>query len=826
MPRQRRLNTIYISERLQEKLRPIAHSRLTTVVAPMGYGKTTAVNWYLAQRTRAEDAAVVRISVYSDNLAIFWRSVQEAFDHAGFPSLRDYDCPADDAGASLLTDGLCRALSGGRPCYIFIDDFHLLRDRRVAGFLCTLAARLPENIRLIVAGRDRFLPSEEILRLGGRVCRIGTEELRLNHTELSVYARRCGAELTDRQVEDLLHTSEGWFSAVYLGLQSLTEGGALPDGTPDIYAMFSAAMIDPLPPRRREFLAVMGFADEFTVEMARAVTGDDAAETQLAALTEQNAFVTRLPDGVTYRFHHMMKECARRTFRTLPPETQTACLRRYGRWYEAHGLYLHALSAYQDAGDYDGLLRVVEQDAGILLASLAPERVLDSLDRCPEQALKAHPLALLVLMRSMFNWRCIPRMMALKTLLLAAIEERPDMPAAEKGDLLGECDLIMSFLCYNDISAMSRLHRSASARMSRPAVSIRRQGGWTFGSPSVLMMFHRQPGQLDRELAEMDECMPHYYKITDSHGQGAERIMRAEAAFLQGRVIDAQIELERAYAQIRGNGQENMALCCDFLAWRMSLCTGDTPHRTMAQRRQELLRQHNAAWLNILDATAAYYGALTGGTEELPPVFREHRLSSLRLLAPGRPMLEMIENQVWLAQGAYARVIGRSAALLESCEAMHYALVALHVRLQTASAYVQLGKRREAQALLAQALADGETDGFVMPFVENYRYLKELLAESGGVLARQAVLLGGAYEDRCRSLRQRSAAPAAFAVLTDREREVALLAAARLSNREIAEKLYLSEGSVKQYVNRIYAKLFIEGDTRTKRKRLVDMARH
>ena len=80
MPRQKRLNTIYISERLQEKLRPIAHSRLTTVVAPMGYGKTTAVNWYLAQRTETGDAAVIRISVYSDNLALFWRSVQEAFD--------------------------------------------------------------------------------------------------------------------------------------------------------------------------------------------------------------------------------------------------------------------------------------------------------------------------------------------------------------------------------------------------------------------------------------------------------------------------------------------------------------------------------------------------------------------------------------------------------------------------------------------------------------------------------------------------------------------------------------------------------------------------
>ena len=826
MPRQKRLNTIYISERLQEKLRPIAHSRLTTVVAPMGYGKTTAVNWYLAQRTETEDAAVIRISVYSDNLAIFWRSVQEAFYHAGFSALRDYDRPADDAGASLLADGLCRALAGARPCYIFIDDFHLLSDRRVAGFLCTLAGRLPENVHLIVAGRDRFLPSEEILRLGGRVCRIGREELCLNYTELSVYAHRCGAELTDQQVEHLLHTSEGWFAAVYLGLQSLTEGGALPDGSPDIYTMFSAAMIEPLPPGRREFLAVMGLADEFTVEMACAVTGDGDAARQLAALTEQNAFVTRLPDGETYRFHHMMKECARRTFRTLPPETQTACLRRYGRWYESHERYLHALSAYQDAADYDGMLRAVERDAGILLASLEPERVLASLDRCPEQALKAHPLALLVLMRSMFNWRRIPRMMALKALLLASIQEHSDMPEAEKGDLLGECDLIMSFLCYNDITEMSRLHRSASARMSRPAVSIRRHGGWTFGSPSVLMMFHRQPGQLDKELTEMDECMPHYYKITDGHGQGAERIMRAEAAFLQGRFVDAQIELERAYAQISGNGQENMALCCDFLAWRLSLCTGDAPRCTMARRRQELLRQHNVSWLNILDATAAYYGALTGGTEEIPPVFREHRLSSLSLLAPGRPMLEMIENQVWLAQGAYAKVIGRSAALLETCAGLHYALVALHVRIQTAAAYARLGKVREARELLARALADGGTDGFVVPFAENYRYLRELLAEDGSDTARQAARLGAACEERCLTLRQQSAEPEAFAVLTGREREVALLAAARMSNREIAEKLYLSEGSVKQYVNRIYAKLFIEGDTRTKRKRLADMVRH
>ncbi len=72
MPRRKwNLNTIYISERLQECLRPISRCVLTTVVAPMGYGKTTAVNWYLEERAKAEEVLVIRISVYSDNLRYF-----------------------------------------------------------------------------------------------------------------------------------------------------------------------------------------------------------------------------------------------------------------------------------------------------------------------------------------------------------------------------------------------------------------------------------------------------------------------------------------------------------------------------------------------------------------------------------------------------------------------------------------------------------------------------------------------------------------------------------------------------------------------------------
>ncbi len=816
------LNTVYISERLQESLRPISRCAMTTVVAPMGYGKTTAVNWYLSERAKAETPHIIRISVYSDNLAIFWKSVQEAFARAGFCFLREYPCPTDAAGGGLLADDLCHALAGETPCYLFIDDFHLLTDRRAALFLCMLANRLPANVHLIVASRDRFLPAAEAVRLGAKVYQIGTEQLRLNHTELAVYAHRCGTELSDAQVESLLYSSEGWFSAVYLNLRTLSERGVLPSRHSDIYATFTAAMIDPLPEKQREFLAVMGLADEFTVEMAQCITGDPDAGQILSLLTEQNAFVTRLPDGVTYRFHHMMKACAERRFLRLDAETQRLYWERFGLWHEQHRQYLHALAAYRRSENYDALLRVIRSDAGILLASLKPEDVLDALDKCPAETLKAYPFAILVLMRRMFTWRQIPKMLELKALLLAAIEEHPELSEEERGNLLGECDLILSFLCYNDISAMSRLHRSASAQMSRPAISIQSGGGWTFGSPSVLMMFYRAPGELERELAEMDECMPHYYQVTNHHGQGAETIMRAEALFCQGRFTDAHIELERAYAQVKNNGQINMALCCDFLSRRLSRYTDVEQQYTFAERYAELLRYHDAAWINLWSATSAYYHALRGETGKIPEIFSQHRLSDINMLAPGKPMMEMIENQVYLAGGAYAKVIGRSAELLAVCEAMHYALVALHLRVQTAAAYGKLGKIEESRAWLEKALSDAAPDGLVMPFVENYDYIKPLLArETQSPLAAQIMALGEAAQARSMA----SVRPAVFGALTTREYEIVELMGQRLSNREIAEKLYLSEGSVKQYVNQIYSKLHIEGDTRTKRGQLTALLR-
>ena len=50
--------------------------------------------------------------------------------------------------------------------------------------------------------------------------------------------------------------------------------------------------------------------------------------------------------------------------------------------------------------------------------------------------------------------------------------------------------------------------------------------------------------------------------------------------------------------------------------------------------------------------------------------------------------------------------------------------------------------------------------------------------------------------------------------LTEREADVLRLLAAGLSNQEIAEQLYLSEGTVKTHTHNLYSKLGVQSRTR------------
>ena len=135
------------------------------------------------------------------------------------------------------------------------------------------------------------------------------------------------------------------------------------------------------------------------------------------------------------------------------------------------------------------------------------------------------------------------------------------------------------------------------------------------GSPSVLMMFYHGPGQLESELAQMDECMPHYYKITCGHGQGAEKIMRAEAALCREDLRMHRLSWNGLMHRLKEMARKIWRFAVIFLAWRLALAKEMKPivvWRGGAPNYCAIIMLPGLIWSGI----SAYYYALLGESEK------------------------------------------------------------------------------------------------------------------------------------------------------------------------------------------------------------------
>ncbi len=88
----------------------------------------------------------------------------------------------------------------------------------------------------------------------------------------------------------------------------------------------------------------------------------------------------------------------------------------------------------------------------------------------------------------------------------------------------------------------------------------------------------------------------------------------------------------------------------------------------------------------MFDGCRAYYCSVLGREDKIPALFSEKRLPNVNIMHPAIPMMELIENQVLLAQGRFGEVIGRQERLADLCGSYPYILCGQHVDIQTAAA--------------------------------------------------------------------------------------------------------------------------------------------
>jgi LuxR family transcriptional regulator, maltose regulon positive regulatory protein len=143
--------------------------------------------------------------------------------------------------------------------------------------------------------------------------------------------------------------------------------------------------------------------------------------------------------------------------------------------------------------------------------------------------------------------------------------------------------------------------------------------------------------------------------------------------------------------------------------------------------------------------------------------------------------------------------------------------VQLECKIRTAAAYQACGKTAQAQECLTFALRRARPEGYVRLFLEAGPVLIPLLREAAerGIETDYARMLLAAFGEAGNQtpaagarLAARKLPPSELAdPLTGREIEVLSLVAAGLSNQDIADRLFLSVGTVKRHVHNIFGKL-------------------
>ena len=329
--------------RLLELLDDVDGAALTVLDAPVGYGKTTLLRSWCAER--AEPVIWMTLDGSDDDPARLWThlatGVARLGDGLADRALRRLD--VQPAAIERGVDELMNALVAyGRPATIVLDDLHTLRSETSLRSIEHAIDRLPPTARLVAATRSEPAISVAPLRASRALIEIRARELAFTVDEARELIAHEGIKLSGNSLELLVERTEGWPAGLYLAALWLRDF-AEPDEGVQAFAgsarqvadYLTTEVLTTLDPQTRDFLVRTSVLDRFTPELCNAVVDREDSAAVLAQLGQSNMFlVASDARREWYRYHHLFGELLRLE---LGPEETHTVRRRAIAWCRAHG---------------------------------------------------------------------------------------------------------------------------------------------------------------------------------------------------------------------------------------------------------------------------------------------------------------------------------------------------------------------------------------------------------------------------------------------------------------------------------------------------------
>lgn len=800
----------YFPKRLMDRLDYIRHYPLTLLEAPSGFGKTTALRHFFEIQI-PKDVPVFWHTFSSVRPQECWKSFCELIgqvDRQSQQRLFNTGAPNEDTLPEIRK--IFAEMTCGRETYLVLDDLSFWQQLPYGAFLQALSHHGGAELHVVAA--TQVLPQEEhyLIAQSNRFRLLQEDILSFQKEDINAYYRRAGILLNPLQLDEVAAITEGWVMALYLQMLSFSETGRFEKG--GMEGLLQNTLWRSLPQKEREFLLAISIFSRFSLEQATAVSGIGSVQTE-KLLCDKRVFIRMDKETLQYSLHNLFRAFLTEEFTLLPEEQKRKIYLAGGRLAEQAGARADTLRFYYLSGEWENILCLPLTSYEI--ADIADETtrpmILDILENTPFDRKKQYPKAIVPLAFTLFFLHENQKLRAMQREIIEIIDYS-DITQNEKNALLGEMELLLSFLEYNRIDAMSARHRRALFLLNGPATLISVKSTWTFGSPSVLYMFYRESGRLNEELEQMDSCMPIYYVLTGYHGCGAENVMRAEAHLMRAELDEAEILGHKALLVADEKKQNSIYQCGLFLLARVALLRGNKKMLKECRRAIQRRSRQNTEDLfrYTQDLAEGYLHLLLGEPDELANWLAQGDINDKRLVIMTQPFAYILYEWLLLERKEYLKLIGVCQYGMGISSIFPNLLPQIYTDIFLSCAFSATEKREEALQALSRALSRALPDRLYLPFAEHYEGICDLLSAAQGgsqedrkKIKQIAAELNGARNTLC------VAAPS----FAPREKEVVEMVKRGLSNKQIAAELYVSVSTVKTLLGRIYEKTGVSSKT-------------
>jgi LuxR family maltose regulon positive regulatory protein len=729
-----------------------------------------------------------------------------------------------------------------KETYIVVDNYQLLKSDILQELMSIFSMHGSPNLHMIFITQHLGIKTQ-ITFHNTYIHTIESSAFFFDKDSTASLFKMEGIRLNDDELNSVYTSTEGWISALRLQISNYRQTGSF-DYTSEIDHLVETAIWNRLTPEQKTCLVSLSVMGSFTARQIAIMLGEETIPDHIKDLLKYNDFIRYFPREKIYVMHSILQNYLRNQFYQYQPEAfQKRVLRTAGQCCIAESDFYTAARFFFEVREFDAILSTPFN--GIYLTNKRESNIIEFLmeviNECPEETMCKYPFVLLMfsyLLQMNGEYESFHKLCRLVELVLKS------NPAGLSKDelrlLKGEFLLLTSFTIYNDIKKVTEGQKAAyellggSSRFRLSEIPI------TLGGTSVLSIFWREPGKLDETLVDMQRHLPYHIKLTRGQGVGADSALHAEMMLMRGDDIQAEILCHKALYQARSKQDICICLCAEQVLARIAILRGDVDGFFIALENIKGYAKDssNLYVLRMVDICLSVISVALDTTDMVAKWFCDTESIRKKVYTQAIPYVNILYSHLLVSKKRHAELLGLAHNTINMAKEMNYIFPQVYYFIFKAEVCYKSSREREAMENLEEAFVLAFPDKIYLPFAQ-FKFMGDILskahicpvthrdtysvsheAENPDPCSEALETIPGwkAAIDNIMTLYKRhhkgqmiilNALHQVKSPLTPREREVAILAKARLSHKEIAEKLYISKATVRTILYNAYSKLGI-----------------